>query len=90
MGHYARKELRFPAMLSFASTEARWVESISTPYTEKRVLFEMAEKIGESISMFRAIDCAFRERVLAGKVYICEHHFSEEDFEFTGKLFYFH
>ena len=30
------------------------------------------------------------ERVLAGKVYICERHVSEEDFKFTSKLFYFH
>ena len=48
------------------------------------------KKLVESISKFRAVDGAFRERVLVGKVYICERHFSEEDFEFTSKLFYFH
>ena len=36
------------------------------------------------LGRYRVMDKAVRERVLTGKIYICERHFKTEDIEFTS------
>ena len=36
------------------------------------------------LARYRVMDKAVRERVLTGKIYICERHFKTEDIEFTS------
>ena len=36
------------------------------------------------LGRYRVMDKAVRERILTGKIYICEQHFKTEDIEFTS------
>ena len=36
------------------------------------------------LGQYKVMDKAVRERVLTGKIYICERHFKTEDIEFTS------
>ena len=40
--------------------------------------------IAAVLGRYRVMDKAVRERILTGKIYICERHFKTEDIEFTS------
>ena len=44
------------------------------------------KEIVNVVSRFRVMDKTLKERVLNGKVYVCERHFIDTDIEFTSKL----
>ena len=84
------KNCAFPQCSVSQAPKFGGLKLFQIPTRKNEFYSKWRKKLVESISKFRAVDGAFRERVLAGKVYICERHFSEEDLEFTSKLFYFH
>eukprot|EP00794_Sanderia_malayensis_P012424 gene12424-13709_t len=77
------KNCAFPQCSVSEATKFGGLNLFQIPTRKNEFYSKWRKDMVDIISRFRVIDNVFRERVLAGNVYIFERHFSDEDFELT-------